>query len=346
MTEQTKALAPYDRFVNLVKNDQVQERFNAILAKRAPAFMASLVSVVAGSDALQTCDHASILTSAAKAAILNLPIEPSIGYAYIVPYKGKATFILGYKGMIQLALRTSQYYAINAAEIFQGEEVKVDRLTGAIVLNGKRNGDKVIGYVAYFKLKNGFEKFLYMTYDEIHAHAKRYSQSYGRDKSAWTTNEDEMGKKTVLRLLLGKYGLFSIDMQDEDVPADAPLDARFASPDMTVPDFSAAIEGEMHDAEPTQPEQPEQPESATDFPVGTTSDPAPIAQKGAPMTFETAYQMTNRDGKLYGEIPTKDLSHMANSLAKLASRTPEQEDKLLAIQVIMATRQQLNIAAE
>jgi recombination protein RecT len=249
-----KALTKYDQFKISLRSDAVRERFEAILNERAEVFMSSLLSVVAGNSALQNCDTGSILTSAAKAAILNLPIEPSLGFAYIVPFKNDATFILGYKGYIQLAIRTSAYDAINATEIYVGEEIEENRLTGEISLDGNRTGDEVIGFAAYFRLNNGFEKFKYMTIDEIHAHAEKYSQSYGHPKSAWTTNFDDMGKKTVIRLLLSKYGLLSINMQDADISL-IPDDGRLTEPeDIVVPDFGDIVEGEAVDAEP-EPEQ-------------------------------------------------------------------------------------------
>ena len=256
MSDQIKALTPYDKFKTTLQSDQVQARFRDILDKRSPAFLSALLSVVAGNDRLATCKPSTILSAAAKAAILNLPIESSLGFAHIVPFKDEATFVLGYKGYIQLALRTSFYDAINATVIYEGEEIVENRLTGEIVLNGKRTGDGVIGYAAYFRLKNGFEKFVYMTTDAVHAHAKKYSKSYGFDSSAWSTAFDEMAKKTVLRLLLGKYGLLSIDMQDSDdatLPAIGDNGRLTETPEMVVPSFEDVVEGQFSD--PPQPEQ-------------------------------------------------------------------------------------------
>jgi recombination protein RecT len=113
-----------------------------------------------------------------------------------------------------LALRSGQYQIINVTEIYQGEEIKQDRLTGKIVLNGRRNGNDVIGYCAYFKLLNGFEKYLYMTSEEVTDHAKKFSKSYDNDKSIWKINFDAMAKKTVLKALISKYGVMSIQMQN------------------------------------------------------------------------------------------------------------------------------------
>jgi len=229
MTE--KSITLYGKFQGLMERESVQAKFETLLEKRAPGFISSLLSIVNENAALQKCDHNSILTSAAKAAILQLPIEQSLGFAYIVPYKSKATFILGYKGMIQLAIRTGQYEAINADAVYAGEEIHEDRLTGKITFNGKRVSDEAIGFFAYFKLKTGFEKFIYMTTDEVHAHAKTFSQSYGKSFSAWTTNFCAMAKKTVLRRLLGTYGIMSIDMQDDDSPPPDQRDPRLYTPE-------------------------------------------------------------------------------------------------------------------
>ena len=253
-----KTLTKYDQFKLTMRSDGARERFEAILNERAEVFMSSLLSVVSGNDRLQQCDTASILTSAAKAAILNLPIEPSLGFAYIVPFKNDATFILGYKGYIQLAIRTSAYEVINATEIYEGERITENRLTGEIKLNGKRAGDEVIGFAAYFRLNNGFEKFRYMSVDEVHKHAKTYSKSYGNKRSAWTTNFNDMGMKTVIRQLLSKYGLLSINMQDADTPLiSSDGGGRLTEPeDLTVPDFEDIIEGEAVDVEDKTEQQP------------------------------------------------------------------------------------------
>ncbi len=261
MTDQAitkKKATPFDQFKLTIRSDGARERFEAILKEKAEPFMASLLTVVSGSDALQRCSTNSILIAASKAAILDLPIEPAFGFAHIVPFKQEATFILGYKGYVQLAMRTKAYEVINATEIYIGEEIEENRLTGEIKLNGERTGDEVIGFAAYFRMKDGYEKFKYMHIDDVHAHAKRYSPSYGNKRSAWTTNFEDMGKKTVLRQLLGKWGLLSIQYQDADIPlVSTDGGGRLTEPeDLTVPDFEDVIEGEAVDVEDkTGPQQ-------------------------------------------------------------------------------------------
>lgn len=216
MSNQT-AITPYQQLKQMVSSDNIKARFKEILGQKTPGFLASLLNTVYLNDYLSDANPQSIITSALTAAALDLPVDPNIGMSYIIPYKIKgqkiARFQIGYKGYIQLALRSGQYTTINVVEIYQGEEVKVDRLTGKIILNGKRNGDDVIGYVAYFRLLNGFEKYLYMGKHEIEQHAKKFSKSYGEPSSVWSTNFDAMAKKTVLKMLISKYGILSIQMQ-------------------------------------------------------------------------------------------------------------------------------------
>ena len=152
------------------------------------------------------------------AATLKLPINPNLGFAYIIPYGKEAQFQMGYKGYIQLAMRTGQYKTINAAVVYEGQIEDIDFVTGEII-RGKKKSDKVVGYVAYFELINGFSKMVYMTHEEMLRHAMTYSQAYKYDKkngkksSVWSTNFEAMGLKTVLKQLISKYGIMSIDMQ-------------------------------------------------------------------------------------------------------------------------------------
>jgi len=208
----------------LLCKDDFKKRFNELLGKKAPGFISSVINV-SNSPTLIGAEPSSIVGSAVVAATMDLPIDPNLGFAYIVPYndknKGKvAQFQMGYKGFIQLAMRSGQYKTINATPVYEGDIKKFNRFTGEIEFN-EENTDtgKVIGYLGYFKLINGFEKYLYMTVDELEKHGKKYSQSYKspkeyiRDKSLWSTNFDAMATKTVLKLLLSKYGILSIEMQ-------------------------------------------------------------------------------------------------------------------------------------
>lgn len=253
MSEQT-AITPYVQLKNMLASDEVQQRFTDVLGQRSQAFLASVLSAVYTSHMLRDSDPNSIVTAAMKAAVLDLPIDDNLGFSYIIPYNSrqgkKARFQMGYKGYIQLALRTGQYQTINTTAIYQGEQIREDRLTGIIILNGQRKSDEVIGYVAYFRLLNGFEKFVYMTTDEITEHAKKYSKSWGKSESSWTTNFDAMAKKTVLLNLLTKYGVMTVQMQ-EAIKADH-TDVR---PLFAVEDDE---EGEIVDAEYAPVDEPEE----------------------------------------------------------------------------------------
>ncbi len=194
----------------LMSADSVKNRFDETLGKKAPQFMASVINLVNSDTNLQKCDQMSVVSSAMVAAALDLPIDKNLGYAWVVPYGNKATFQIGYKGFIQLALRTGQYRNINVIEVYEGELVKWNRLTEEIDLDfEKRKSDKVIGYTGYFELVNGFRKTVYWSKEEIERHKNRFSKS----GFVWKENYDAMAMKTVVRNMLNKWGILSIDMQ-------------------------------------------------------------------------------------------------------------------------------------
>ena len=188
-----------------------KNKFNEMLGKKAAGFMSSIIAVANNNKLLAKAEPATVIGAAAQAAMLDLPINQSLGFAYIVPYKGAAQFQLGYKGYIQLAQRSGQYVDIGAKTVFEGELEYENRLLDKFKF-GERTGDKVIGYLAYFRLTNGFEKMLFMTLDEMIAHAKKYSKSYNGGTEKWGLAEfDVMAEKTVLKRLLSKYGPLSIE---------------------------------------------------------------------------------------------------------------------------------------
>lgn len=212
----------------------VRKRFEDMLGKKAPGFISSIINVTNGSNQLKVADPITVISAAAIAASLDLPVDPNLGFAYIVPYncseklpggkwtkKMKAQFQLGYKGYIQLAMRTGQYKTINATEVYEGEIKAFNRFTGELEF-GEKTSDSVVGYLSYFKLINGFEKYFYMSKEDMDKHALRYSQSYAADcrkkpgekkTSRWFEDFDLMAIKTVLKLLLSKYGILSIQME-------------------------------------------------------------------------------------------------------------------------------------
>ena len=203
---------------------EIKKRFEDMLGARAPQFMASITNVVANSNKLQKCDPNSIMAAAFIAASLDLPIDPNLGRAYIVPYGDKAQFQIGYKGFVELAIRTGKYRDMNAVEVYEDEIVSYNPILGKLEfvndfskcsqrMSGQK--DKIVGYYAYYELLAGFAKGLYMTKEQVIQHAKQYSQSYKAKKmdSPWFTNFDEMAKKTVLKRLLTKFATLSIGEQ-------------------------------------------------------------------------------------------------------------------------------------
>lgn len=196
-----------------LSSDRIKKKFEDMLGKKAPGFLASISSVVANNALLQKADVGSITLAAAQAAALDLPINPNIGYAAIVPYKGAATLQIMRNGYCELALRSGQVAAIENELVYEGELVKSDRFKGEYVFDeSKRISDKVIGAMAYVRLLNGFEKTVYWTREKCMEHGKKYSKTFGKDSSLWTTNPEAMMLKTVLKNLIVKYIPKSIEM--------------------------------------------------------------------------------------------------------------------------------------
>lgn len=242
---------------NVLRSVNVQEKFEGVLGKRANGFIGSLLSVVTNNKLLLDASPQTIMTAAMQAATLDLPINPNLGLAYIVPYKGEAQFQLGWKGFVQLAERTGQYKTINASVVYEGQVEDIDFITGELV-KGKRTGDTVVGYVAYIEMLNGFSKTFYMTKDEVTAHAKKYSQSFQKGYGPWKDNFDAMALKTVLKLLISKYGIMSIDMQTSNLNRAIEADQAVIREDGT-PDYIDNEPSEVQDFDDEMSKQAEAP---------------------------------------------------------------------------------------
>jgi len=218
----------------MLDGEKMRSRFDELLGKRAPQFISSVVSLVNATPALQEAFFDSPMTviqSALKAATFDLPIDQNLGYAYIVPFKNskkmpdgswvkkmEASFILGWKGMHQLALRTGAYKTINVVDIREGELKSYNRLTEEVEIDfvddeEAREKLQVIGYVGYYRLVNGAEKTIYMTVKQIENHEKRFRKGDAQGKG-WRDDWDAMARKTVYRKLIGKWGVMSIDYQN------------------------------------------------------------------------------------------------------------------------------------
>ncbi len=196
----------------LLQLESVKARFAEVLKDKAPQFIASLASLVYASKALKECEPYSVIAAALKAAALDLPIEPALGFAAIVPYKGVAQFQMQWKGYVQLAHRTGQYAGLNVTETYTGMVKGVNTFTGE-VKKGERTGDELTGYYAWFKLLNGFEKEIWMPAKDVLEHGARYSKTFNSNNSAWKTDPDSMGRKTVIKRLLTRWGILSVEMQ-------------------------------------------------------------------------------------------------------------------------------------
>ena len=210
----------------LFAKDEVKKKFEEMLGKRSTSFITSVLQIVASNQLLAKADPSSIYQAAAMAATLDLPLNNSLGFAYIVPYNQKykdangqwqtkqvAQFQLGYKGYIQLAQRSGQFKTLASCPIYEGQIVEQNPLTGYVFDFTKPSNTKVVGYAAFFELINGFQKMMYMTIEEMKSHGAKYSKTYNNDKGLWNTDFDAMANKTVLKLLLSKFAPLSVDMQ-------------------------------------------------------------------------------------------------------------------------------------
>jgi len=235
----------------LFQKDSIQKRFQELLGKKAPGFITSVLQVVNSNKILSKADPQTVMTAAATAAALDLPINQNLGYAWIVPYKGQAQFQMGWKGYVQLAQRTGQYQSINVVEIHGNQFKSFNAMTEELDADFTMDGDgNIVGYAAYFRLNNGFEKTCYWSKDKVIKHAKKYSQSYGRGHSPWSDKDqfDAMAKKTVLKNTLSKWGILSIEMQTAQNADQStqPSEGDYNYPDNTV-DIEAQEASEEND---------------------------------------------------------------------------------------------------
>ena len=211
-----KPKSPASIMGEIVNASSTKKLLENTLKENSGAFAASIIDLYNTDTYLQACDPRAVFGECLKAASLKLPVNKQLGFAYIVPYKSKGVslpqFQIGYKGLIQLAMRTGAYKHINAGEVYEGEFKGSDKLTGEIDISGEAVSDKIIGYFAYIETTNGFKKAMYWNKEKVKAHAKRYSKSYNSQSSAWASNFDEMATKTVLRNMLSHYGYMSVEM--------------------------------------------------------------------------------------------------------------------------------------
>lgn len=222
----TQAQRP--KFSVMISTPGYQKMINNTLRdpKKAQRFVASITSAVATNPALQECDPATILSGALLGESLNLSPSPQLGQYYLVPFNNTkkgckdAQFQLGYKGYIQLALRSGYYKHLNVIAVKAGELVHFDPLTEEVEVNLNpdelaRENSATVGYLAMFEYLNGFRKTIYWSREKMENHALRYSKGYAAKKgyTFWEKDFDAMAFKTMLRQLISKWGVMSIDLQ-------------------------------------------------------------------------------------------------------------------------------------
>lgn len=233
-------------FADLLNSPSVKERFEQTLKQRAGQFMTSILSLYNNDQTLKQADPISVIQSAMIAASLDLPIEKNFGYAWIISYynttagRHVAQFQLGYKGYIQLALRTGQYKKINVIPIYEGELVAWNALTEELVYDPSvKQSDVVIGYAAYFNLLNGFTKTVYWTKDQVERHRVRFNKA--KDKQSmngiWSKDYDAMAMKVVLNSMLKRWGILSVDLQQAIIADEEDPERREINPEYTDMDF-------------------------------------------------------------------------------------------------------------
>lgn len=236
-------LVKKETFSQYLTKDSIKSKINAIVGSdKGASFISGLLSAVQINPALQSCTQASLLNCALLGHSLNLSPSPQLGHYYIVPYENKkmgiteGQFQLGYKAYIQMALRTGQYKTISVIDVKEGELKSFNRLTDEIELDFNENDYEreklnTVGYVAYFKLINGFEKTLFWTKEKMELHADKYSKAFSlkgmqdlkagkvadkdmwRYSSFWYKDFDGMAFKTMLRQLISKWGIMSTEME-------------------------------------------------------------------------------------------------------------------------------------
>jgi recombination protein RecT len=184
-----------DTLKRVLNADSVMTQFKNALSKNASTFVASLIDLYSSDSKLQLCDPNQVVKEALKAAVLHLPINKALGQAFIIPYyntvidekgnrvkKYEPVFQIGYKGLYQLAMRTGKYAIINADVVYEGELQRTCKLTGEIDVEGRKVSENVVGYFAYIQLVDGYHKALYMSVEDMAAHAKRYSKAIAYNK--------------------------------------------------------------------------------------------------------------------------------------------------------------------
>jgi len=310
---------------DLVNAEYTKKRFAEVMGEKSAAFLASIMNATRTNPALADADPKSVLSSAMVAATLDLPIDGSLGFAAIVPYRAKgravAQFQIMTKGFVQLALRTGQYAAINVGPVYADEYHGSNIITGDVDIRQVPGGFRsqfddaqIVGYVCYFRLLNGYECTRYWTVEEVKAHGKRYSKSFDNEYGLWRTNFDAMARKTVLKNTLSKWGILSTTMQMALKTDQAVIEGMDADPAIDYADAPDQIT-----AEPREPEDVVK-LAADALPVAITDTPKLADIKMALIDYgdaeETAEKIKKAIGKAIKETPD-DVVILGALLAKV-----------------------------
>lgn len=228
---------------NALNAPSVKTKFEEMLGKRSSQFMTSITSVVTNNALLQKADVNSIIMGSAVAASMDLPLNPNLGYAALVPFNSKdgcfAQLQVMVKGWTELFLRSGQCQSIICETVYEGQLVKKNKFTGEYIFDeDAKKSNKIIGFMAYFKLTNGFEKYDYMTVEEVKAHAQRFSQTYRKGAGIWKDHFEAMAQKTVLKRLLTKYAPKSIEMQQMAIFDQSIIKGSVDKIDEATPDYA------------------------------------------------------------------------------------------------------------
>ena len=337
----------YKKIMAYGRSPEVVKAFKEVLGAEAPMYIQSAITAVQSNPDLHVCSPRSIYSAALRAATLRLSCDPAIGHAYIVPRrnhgKWEAQFQAGWRGIQHMALRTGQYQYINVSKVYDGEEVQEDRITGELSITGQpKIPKKDIGLIASFGLVNGYRKSIYMSYEELEAHGRRYSKSYGKPDSIWTTNKELAYHKTIILKLLRTYGMLSphdvalLESEDNDglgeldLPDDSTIILEASQP-KTIDEINKSLgyeDDEDNDANVISVEEYKVDDDAIEAVIEPFEGTETKFEKKTQvppedfMTLEEACAITNSEGTPYGKLSAKTLQNMSIGIGK-ALKNPD-----------------------
>lgn len=197
-----------------VARPDIKKRIEERLGQKAGTFMASILDLTGDNKSLAQCDPNLVIKECLKAAALDLPVNKNLGFAYVIPRRERGVmtpgFQMGYRGYIQLAIRTGQYKHLNAGVVYEGENMVVDRIRGTLTIEGEATSDKVTGYFCYMELINGFQKAIGWSAEKVLAHGRKFSKTF--NNGPWKTDTEAMCLKTMIMQLIPKYGPMSVEL--------------------------------------------------------------------------------------------------------------------------------------